>query len=376
MAKIEIHDLRLSFIWVETVLDLVRHAVPSGAPLAFLGRRSSYAQRFEQVLRSPREPGGLEPPWRRPAGHFFWTYYLRGRTPGNVSGDQAWKALVPFRGKVPAAVEAPWLGGDLVPETFLYPHGLALVVTALCRAHLPLEEAVEKAFEVRQTGKFQVEWDEGRVSQSLSLDAFVGKALTTLGKAGFGPGATPDARSVTPFTLATVVRGTGVHPNAPVPDGGKAHRALEAITTWRPTWRYDVLPNLAEVSLQIRRAPPSHVLYYGKRGRAVWFPGLFIREARDLHSLACYHRNLVFASLQVESLSGLVSQTAKQIRDMSPLSVTHRECARRAVGILGRLYGGLRSTYRSRSPRAHIEQNDLVMVVNEVRDFFNMPLLS
>ena len=373
-SEIQIHNLRLSFIWVETVLNR-------------LERRSSYKERFDQVLRSGMGLKGLHLPWSELGRHFFWSYYLEHGAPGNISGNRAWKELVPFREKVPAAVEVCWLQGRLVLEAFYYPHGFALVVTAVCCTDLTLEEAVEKAFEVRRTGRFQVkwvrptgrfqvEWDEGEAPEFLSLDAFADKGLTALRKVALGPGAAPGARRFTPFTVVTVVRGTGVNPVAPTPNGGEVHRALEAMTTWRPTWRYDVLPNLAEVSLKIRPAPPSHVLYGHTRGRAVWFPGLFIQKDRRLHSLACYHRNLVFTSLQVESLSGLISETAKQIRDGTPLSAAHRECARRAVGILGRLYGGAPSTYRTWSPRAHIEQNDLVMAVNEVRDLFNMDKLS
>ena len=376
MTQIQIHDLRLSLIWAETALDFLGDTVPAGAPLAFLGRRLSYAQQFDQALQGQAVPGDLGLPWREPAGQYFWTYYLEGRTPGSVSGDQAWKMLVPFRGKALAKAKAPWLSGHLVLEAFFYPHGLALVATAVCRAQLTLKEAVEKAFEVTRSGSFDVEWDGGGGPESLSLDAFAGKALAALRQAAWGSGAAPGVRPVQPFTVVTVVRGSGVNPGAPTPNGGGAHRALEAMTTWRPTWQHDALPDLAEASLTIRRAPPSHVLYGRKRGRAVWFPALFIQADRSLHSLSCYHRNLVLASLQVESLGGLVSETAKQIQAGKALAVTHRECARRAVGILGRLYGGAISTYRTWSPRAHIEQNDLVAVVNKVRDLFNMAPLS
>jgi hypothetical protein len=177
--------------------------------------------------------------------------------------------------------------------------------------------------------------------------------------------------------VATVVRGEGVDPGALPAEGGQVHRMLEAVTTWRPSWQHDDLRNLplSQASLRIRTAPPSHVLYGRERGRAVWFPALFTQKGGDLHSLSCYHRNLVLASLQVESLSGAISETAKQIGDGLPLSVGHRECARRAAGILGRLYGGV-DTYRSWSPRVHIEQNGLVTVLNDVRDYFNMDPLS
>jgi hypothetical protein len=71
----------------------------------------------------------------------------------------------------------------------------------------------------------------------------------------------------------------------------------------------------------------------------------------------------------------LAAETAKQIRGGTALSATHSECARRAAGILGRLYTGDPSMYRSWSPRAQIDQNNLLADTNEVRNFFTMPKL-
>jgi hypothetical protein len=260
-------------------------------------------------------------------------------------------------------------------EGYFYPHGIVLVVTTSYRSILKPQEAVEKAFEVRRTGKFKVAWEGQEISESLSLDELASLVLTNLHSVAFGSGVAPEERSVTPFTVFTVIRGKGVDPSVSPLEGGQVHRMLEAVTTWRPTWQYDALPDLSEASLRTRAAPPSHVLYGRKRGRAVWFPALFIQEPGEIHSLSCYHRNLVLVSLQVESLSGLISATAKQIGEGIALSACHRECARRAAGILGRLYGGV-ATYKSWSPRVHIEQNDLVKPLNDVRDYFNMSALS
>lgn len=61
---------------------------------------------------------------------------------------------------------------------------------------------------------------------------------------------------------------------------------------------------------------------------------------------------------------------------MEPLVGDYRDCAKNAAGILGRLYGGVKSTYRSWSPHIQIDQNQLVEDINKVRDFFNMNPLS
>lgn len=375
MAEIKILDLRVSLIWVETVLDLLSDSVPSDAALACLGRSWSYAGEFDELKSTGSGPMDLELPWRKTGVHWFWTHYLEGHTRSEVTGSRAWKAQIPFRGKVPAQVEAPWLRGHLVLESFFYPHGVALVLTARCATPMTFDQAVGTAFEIRRQGRYSIQWEEwGRV-ESLKADRVARKVLWALRTTAMGGGATVAARSVEPFSVVTVVRGTGVSPGIPTPEGGEAHRAMEAVTCWRPTWQHDSLPALADASLPTRTVPPSHILYGRKRGRAVWFPALFMLPPGQLRTLACYHRNLVLASLQVESLSLLVSSTAKELRAGRLLSAAHSDCARRAAGVLGRLYGATPDIYRSWSPRVHIEQNNLVSTIDAVRDHFGMPPL-
>jgi hypothetical protein len=374
-VPIEVHDMRLSFIWTETVLNLVGDRIPDDAPCSFLGRFSGYEPRFEGAS-GHGEADGLQLPWPGPVGQLFWTYYLEGHRPGDVSGTQAWKALVPFRHKAPLTVEAPWLPRRLLLEAFYYPHGLAFIVTASCSVRLALDEAIDMAFKVRRGEQFEAQW-EGEAPKRFSLDGLAGWAAAKLRAAAFGSQVRPEASSVTPFTVVTVVRASGVDPDVPTPGNGEVHRALEALTGWRLTWRHDRIPDLADASLRIvRTAPASHVLYAGKRGRAVWFPGLFTLSRSSVRSLACYHRNLVLASAQVESLGGLVAESGDWLRRGNELPPTQSECARHASGILGRLFGGKPGTYRSYSTRTQIEQNDLMEIVNEVRDHFGMPALS
>jgi hypothetical protein len=375
VPKIRVQDMRLSFIWVETALDRLGSQPPAGAPYAFLGRRFSYAERFDQVKKGADE-AGLEPPWRQAGKQFFWTYYLEGRPPGDANGDLAWKGLVPFRKKIAVQAQPPWPEARMTQEAFFYPHGLAWVLTVRFSGDLDLKQAVKKAFEVRRTGKFAVKWNAAEAEELLSLDKWAEKMVADLRQAAWGAQSPAGIPSATPFSVVTVVQGSGVKPDLPALQSDKlVQRALEALTAWRPTWEHDELAGLPEPSLHIRPAPASHILYGRSRGRAVWFPALFATGAGDFHSLACYHRNLVLVSLQVESLGRLAAETAKLIRAGTALSAPQNDCARRAAGILGRLYAGDPSTYRSWSPRAQIDQNDLIADIDEVRTFFGMPTL-
>jgi len=60
----------------------------------------------------------------------------------------------------------------------------------------------------------------------------------------------------------------------------------------------------------------------------------------------------------------------------SILTFEERECVRRSVRILGRLYGANAKAYRSGSPRLQIDQNGLVPDSNAVRTRVGMASLS
>jgi hypothetical protein len=260
-------------------------------------------------------------------------------------------------------------------EAYYYPHGIAFLFTAILQGSMTVQQAIERAFAVRREQSYEVQ-GEGGATASCSLDDLAHKGLSVARRIAHGPGASPGKGPSHPFTVATVVRGDGVVPNAATPSGGEVHRALEAITRWQPDYAYVELPDLETIRLETRTAPKSHVLYGQPRGRAIWFPASFIPSTEDQHSLACYHRNLVLASLQVESLGGLISGTARCILEQPERLASLQPCARRAAGILGRLYGGSSDTYRSWSPRAQIEQNGLVPDLEAVRARFYMQPLS
>jgi hypothetical protein len=378
-AEIRILDLRLSFIWFGLALELIRDPPPANAPLAFLGPIEQYIKTFEQAL-DDAGPADLQVPWDQtsPAAHHFWTRYLGGtRVPGPVLGAAAWEKLVPLRGKLPAAaVAAPWVPGPVLTEGFFYPHGFGLVVTAKIRSALSLENAVEKGLEVRRTGRFQVQWEEGGPQEDQSLDNLAHAGLLALRKVALGDAAPAGGVQATrPFTVATVVEGSGVDRDTAPP--AEVHRALHALSEW-PTaydWRNPPpaeLPDLAESGLKIKAGYPGDVLYARPRGRAVWFPKWFLGTGGKRRTkLSCYHRNVVFLSLQVESLGGLIRATSAQIQaGTGPASgSTHHSVVGQAAKGLTLLYRGDReSTYRSWSGRQQLDQNGFVPPLDVVRD--------
>ncbi len=360
MSMPTVHGFRLAFIWVETTLELVHDPVPA-APFAFLGGDATFVPRFDNLQEGQSDPDGLTLPWPKPAGDHFWTFYLQ-RRPGNVSGGKAWEAFVPFRLKLDLSVSAPWLPARVVAEGYYYPHGYGLVVTFQVEppTALSLEDTIELARDVRKRRTLVVAWSPTR-SEELILDAFADSALAMLREQALGKDAPAGTVATAPFSVVTFVKIDGVDPTAAFPEGGDIHRALEAVTGWHEGPLVN-LPPLKDNVLDPEAK--DDVVYAKKRGRAVWSP--YPATTSGKHTMACYGRNLVHASLQTESLARLVVETVEH----GFLSDTHRDLARYAGGLLGRLYGGSANTYRTMSCRVQLEQNDWLDPTDDVRTKF------
>jgi hypothetical protein len=380
---IQIDIMRLSLIWIETNLSLLGDPMPPNVPMSFLGYRDSYAVAFDSARQKKMVPFDLKSPWDK-SGQHFWEYYLEHKPRlEDVPGIKAWKFLVPFRGGVAVkkvmiqSLAEEMQGFDL--ESFFYPFGFGLILTFTVRKNQNLADAVKGAVEIRKDGRLNVEWASG-TQENLYLNQFAEKCLTNIRQAALGQAAISGSIPVEPFTVFTVLKGAGKNLDVPPIDGKEIHRSLEAVTTWPPLWKTAKLPDLDDKTKLPLKSSSNNgdVVYARKRGRAIWFPALFTDDTKVRSSLACYHRNLVFASLQTESLCSFVTTTAQEIKsgNYASLRVMHRDCARLAAGILGRMYGGDRETYRSMSPKYHIQQNEHEAEINVVRDKFTMPPLA
>jgi hypothetical protein len=157
---------------------------------------------------------------------------------------------------------------------------------------------------------------------------------------------------------------------------GKTRRGARVHKTYdEPLTPYTRLPTK-------QGSPAGSALYAQERGRAVWHPALF-RPADDAtrtaltaqnersEALSSYHRNLLFGSLQAESLGLLISYTSR-LFDKGKLKINlschHRNLAASAAECLRKLYiGDKGDTWRSASlPRQidHSCYNDLRKVLS------------
>lgn len=373
-----IDDLRVSFIWTETYLEHLGAAAPdlAAAPLAFLSRQYHYAPRFDELKAGKGVAAelGLTFPWKREADSQFWKSYLNLEALSRLTGQNAWHHLVPLRDKTLIVLEAPWLQpGRFFVECFFYPHGIGVVATAVIlpndNSGMPLKEAVETTLKLRHGEQYT--FDNAGAQVAAALDGAIVQNLPKVRAHFLGSAFTPSPQPPPNlFAVSTVIRGDHVAIDVAPKEDDEIHRSLEGMTKWYPNWEVADLSPLAETRLdRVGKHSPARVIYAPRRARAVWFPDTFRPEGKTKKRgsiLSCYHRNLVLASMQVESLGGLVMKTAAMLHAGVPITSTQEQCARLAVGILGRLYGGMNS-YRSASVRRQMLKNDLVDTISELR---------
>lgn len=387
----QINSFILSFLWMETHLEMLEGSQPEKAPMKFLGRPDAYADEFTTAqyrLRS-HQPAFLFPPWTpRTKGVHFWTYYTGGKTNTNVTGTLAWQKVIPFWAALPLQLSPdPRLSLPLF-ELFFYPHGIALGITVTWKdeAGASLESAAEAAFQLRVGRQFRVQWQGNefyrevfwpeKSDASLSLDRLAEHGLSAARALAYGRDAEPgQLTSPEPFSVFAVLEGKDVDLSKAVEANGSIQKALHALTHWQKAREgAAALAFDDKVSVGLgEESGVADVLYGQRRGRAIWYPSRFTSRDPDiLFGLQCYHRNLFFASLQTESLCGYARRIMESIRAGKSLSVYQRELASKAGGNLGLLYGAHRDTYRSFSPRRQMEQNGWVEDVSEMRVYRDM----
>jgi hypothetical protein len=372
-AQVWVRDLRVSFIWFEADDRFMRSTPPVGAGLPYLGHEATYVAAFNKILSERANPKTLSLPWPGPGQMTFWHYYMNNLS--KVDGAKAWKRLVPLRRRLTSRIEADWfrMRGELrfFLEAFLYPHGQALLATAVLdpkdSAPLSVEEARALAFKIRFE-KLRYSTD-GQTWESQLLNKVSDQCLAELRTTALGPDSSPAKSRKPPFSVVTVVQGSSSDLDAKAQDDKELRKKLWALTKWNRYFERVELPSFDDVNLRPiqKDSPASHVLYGDERGRVIWFPVYFSDRTEEPppHKLGHYHRNLVFCCLQVESLGALVSITAEKMKaDRDSVSNDTRVMGRTAAHLLSQLHGGAKDIYQSWSARAQIRQNELVPAID------------
>lgn len=371
---VTLNEIRISLIWTEVYPTLL---TPTGAtaPMAFLGQKTPYATEFENAIRGAST---LEPPWPLQKGkgrHHFWYHYFGNIEPANVSGNLAWDGLTPLRTNI-AKIQAAWLNGRASAEGFFFAHGVAFLVTvSITLDDAVLALTVDTAQDARVTAIYSVTWhDQTQINGT--LDVIAAHALDLLREMELGVGAPQGTRPGKPFTLVTIIKGTGGDATVPNSSNGEVHRALEGLCSWHASWQTDTLHDLETSKLKTQSTSPGHLLYGLERGRALWFPALFDQTKKRTHKLSCYHRNLTLLSLQTEMVIGLMRYAAKTMAANQVMPVALDHLAKKGAGLAGRLYGKTDNIYQSWSARRQMIDAQVLDEIDRVRTYFGLPVLA
>jgi hypothetical protein len=354
----QLYEFRLTFIFNETVLGPLARDVPvEQMPRSFVLQRSGYQALFDGALQNwpaPHEPG---PPWPKRGRQGFWLQYFEEKLqPSQISGGIAWHAATPIR--FPAPIELSTSRASRVQtEGFVHPWGSSLVITVTALGPwMNVPDLGQLLFDLRWDPVFELGGSPVRLEEA-------GDAGLNLLRTGVFGALPPGQRRNEPFSIFTVLRGSGSAAELDPAQAPAVHALLQSAASFQPSWsESDVLPELASMRVAGRRTGPAdHIVYGTSRGRAIWGPKHFLPTVR--HTLSCQHRNLGLASMQMESLAAFVQVTARR---QGSLTSDHKYFAQRGIEMLRRLYRGDPLSFRSKSLPAQLDATGAVADINEL----------
>ena len=374
--ELKLYEIRASRLKFAPVPELVAAPPTPGSLGARVSRQAPYKAEFGTALKGV---GDLTVPWPPGAGSFnnFWYYYFETRPPDELSGSRAWELFVPLRLSIPVRsaqtgtesapslqVTADGLPGKLRLEAYAYPHGVALLSTVYLAGDYTPKQAVDAIIETERAIVLRLIHESKIEKNPYRLPLVEDRILRILTLEMTG-GTESAAHKPEPFLITTVVRGEGAALDEPVANQSERHCLLHALCK-----REDGDPPALD-DLRLEGPTGANLLYAPPCARAVWIPSAQrsteVRQTR----LGCYHRNLVQLSLQVESLLAVAEMAAASLRmHRSIRDPQLYKMARRAVEILGRLYGKTQSIYHSASAPRQIEENRRSEAVNLVRGYY------
>ncbi len=368
--EIKINEIRLSLIWFAPFKGIIDDA----APMAFLSSRDDYIELFTKTQNNETS---YSLPWGNGSGAHFWQHYFSQKDLANVSSRVAWQRIAPLCLTPMLSVERSKESACRISiDDFIYPHGIAVMLTLGLRGVFSLEDAVENLMLYRNDFQFKTH-DSSNQIYDLNLNQIADMELSRLWKTVLGINTPKKMPPAEPFSLTTIIDGEADTTNVIIPENSETHRALEALCRFSVSWKENPLHPLDSntcIDFKAKNYTPACNMIYGlKRARVLWFPEYFVKpdKKKRCTKLGCYHRNLSLASLQTESLINLTTLIYPHIENGSFIPEPSGGFSKKAAGLIGRIYGGVQDeTYRSGSLRKQIDDSGMVNIINRVRESF------
>lgn len=363
---ITVFRFRATLLWTWTGRELL----PSGSdvtPDYWVSSREQYLKTFDALQQGQSTAHGVSFPWLPVHRQRFWSFYTArtGHDPKHqrdIDAKTAFSHLIPFRlTKLVPGVVCPD-GVVLTQEAFLLPVGLAIALSINVECDLTLNQATDRLIELCSKPLFEVP-DSNAGCSFVKLRDHVRDKLALIA-------AVPEIQDRVgfsePFSLVTITEADGADTDEPVTADEFMLKALQGMSSLSGTWRDNKVTPLNDSILPpSRNRPLAHLCFASRNGRCVWHPLLFGPEAtnKEAERLNCYHRNLLFGALQVQSMAHFVRLVQEQREGGANLNNASEGLVTKACGILGRLYG--KAAYHSWSVRRWIDDHPDVKTVIE-----------
>ena len=368
-----IKAFRFSSIWTATCLDGTAVATSP------FNKRADYEALFNAAQKQKAGVNGLQVPWpiEKAFVHRFWSTYLHIGDPAQLDGGRAWSKAVPLRAAQPLLkIDGKDLSGRFGAEHFYYPFGVAFVLTFYGSGSFDEPQWANAVIAAK--GKLPVTMN-GQPAKQEALVGIAAETLKRMRETYFGPGDIPPSD---PFTIATVIRGDGVDENVAIAKGGALHRSLFGAASQQATYPTAKLDDVSldDCLLPIRKSSAEgDAVFAVTRGRAIWIPSAFTHpgkagpDGEAVTSMSCYHRNQLFAALQVESLCGLAAALNDKLTQSATLSPRLDDFGRIATQALVDFQTGDKSkTYRSISVARQIDDRGVGATVTKLRQRYGI----
>jgi hypothetical protein len=391
MASFEVEDVRFSYLFSSVTLD----AYFTGARLS-QAKRPSTPEAHPGSLERPHGAAPVDPdvwirdydsmrnhwsdsptyslPWSGGRDFGLWASYLEEEGPERLTGRRAFSLLMPFRHRPFGGHRPSSSIGRVAIEVFCYGHGCVVIVTVTVTKDVLLDELSQVGQRLREGKAFSLEHGKRRLALRVDELARLASGELVRGSARATDGLIlPDS---TPFVVATIVRTTGPVPKLAA--GNRLHYALHTLAGGSENSFSDDVSKRTWVETGFSG---DDIIFGRDRGRTVWWPGgtraQVSMPAKRRPRLGDYHRQLVIASAQVESLLNMVGSIGGKLRegDGELLPYALRLAGRNASGAIGRVFGGSAWPDQSVGLRRHIEKWNRGLYrtdIDKVRDYFDM----
>ena len=359
-----VNKFKISFIWVKTILDIFDYEKNKSGSYIYKDY-CSFGKALKNFPSGGAENQDYSYPWHELENNNFWKNYLECYNKNNLNISKFWDCIMPiyYNMKVNIEFHSDKYGMIKVTgEPYLYHHGIGIVMNV----HIPSSETgysfrqiEEITRELYSLNRYKVLIGGKEFLTGCNLDTISKKLLYMLVKDVIGTD--PALYSLNkPFAVMTIIEGKKFELS-----GTQLLDDVKKIFTALDQSYGEVIPLSGYQDSNDIFC--KNVAFCSKKGRIIWCPKSFLESGSSNKSLGCYHKNIVRLSMQIESLSDLLTGYIRLNRSYPYLDTYIGNAQHQLVKMYNPVNPNLKTTYCSASAVAQMNQNDYLGLVNMAR---------